>query len=109
MSFTSIGIDASNIRHGGGRTHLVELLIAADLHRNGFSEVFVWGSKDTLGKLPNYSWLKKMWTPALEGGLLRRILWQRFSLGKAAHATHCNVLFVPIDNIQIVGYSPKEI
>lgn len=90
-----IGIDATNIRHGGGRTHLIELLRAADPIRDGFSEVYVWGSKETLQKLPQYSWLKKEWLPVLDGNLIRRTLWQKFFLGKAAQSLNCNVLFVP--------------
>ena len=90
-----IGIDATNIRRGGGRTHLIEFLNAADPIRDNFSEVCVWGSKETLQKLPNHHWLKKKWSPALDGNLIRRTLWQKFSLGRAAKKMNCNVLFVP--------------
>lgn len=95
MSSLVVGIDAANIRRGGGRTHLIELLNAADPIRDGFSEVCVWGSQETLQKLPQKSWLKKEWSPALEGSLIRRTLWQKFSLGKAARNLNCDVLFVP--------------
>lgn len=90
-----VGIDAVNIRHGGGRTHLIELLNSADPARDGFSEVCVWGSRETLQKLPQYSWLKKEWSPALDGNLIRRTLWQIFSLGRAARNFKCDILFVP--------------
>jgi len=90
-----IGIDASNIRGGGGRTHLIELLNAADPVRHNFSEVYVWGSRETLLKLPNYSWLKKRWSPALDGNLLSRTFWQKFSLATVARKAGCNILFVP--------------
>jgi len=90
-----IGIDAANIRHGGGRTHLIELLQAADPIRDGFLEVYVWGSEETLSKLPKYHWLKKEFTSALGGSLFRRILWQKFFLGKALRDLNCDVLFVP--------------
>jgi glycosyltransferase involved in cell wall biosynthesis len=90
-----IGIDATNIRRGGGRTHLIELLSAADPVRDSFSEVVVWASKETLLKLPNYPWLTKQWSPALDGNLIRRIFWQKFSLAKFARKADCNVLFVP--------------
>jgi len=42
-------IDASNIRPGGGVTHLVELLRAADRLAYGFSQVIVWGGQATSG------------------------------------------------------------
>jgi glycosyltransferase involved in cell wall biosynthesis len=90
-----IGIDASNIRGGGGRTHLIELLSAADPIRNSFSEIVVWGSKETLLNLPNHSWLKKEWRPALDRNLFRRTFWQKFSLAKVAKKAGCDVLLIP--------------
>jgi hypothetical protein len=36
-----LGIDASNIREGGGVTHLVELLRSVDPLVHGFSQVVV--------------------------------------------------------------------
>ena len=90
-----IGVDAANIRAGGGRTHLIELLSAADPVRDGFDEVIVWGAQDTLDKLPKTKWLKKIWVPSLEFGLLRRALWQKYSLGVEAQQKGCSVLFVP--------------
>lgn len=95
MNHLIIGVDATNIRRGGGRTHMTELLNAADPVRDGFAEVFVWGSKETLHKFPQHAWLKKKWLPALDGNLIRRTLWQKFSLGKAARSLNCDVLFVP--------------
>jgi len=90
-----LGIDATNIRHGGGRTHLSELLAAASPLQSGFSGVCVWGSKNTLEKLPIQPWLQKIWIPELDGGLLSRILWQKFSLGREARKIGCAVLFAP--------------
>jgi hypothetical protein len=47
-----VGIDASNIRSGGGVTHLKELLAAAEPNRQGVQHVIVWGGRATLGQLP---------------------------------------------------------
>lgn len=105
MSQLVVGIDAVNLRRGGGRTHLIELLNAADPIRDGFSEVYVWGSVETLQKLPEYSWLKKKWSPALDGNLVRRTLWQKFSLGRAARYLKCDVLFVPGGSFS-TGFGP---
>jgi len=90
-----VGIDATNLRQGGGRTHLVELLRAAIPEAHGISRVVVWGSKDTLARLDARPWLEKVNPSALERGLLSRSLWQRFCLSKAAHGSDCDVLFVP--------------
>ena len=90
-----LGIDITNLRGGGGVTHIIELLTAANPFAHGFSKIIVWGGSQTLNKLPQREWLKKVNPPALDKGLLARSLWQRFSLSAAAHAENCDVLFVP--------------
>lgn len=89
-----IGIDASNIRTGGGVTHLVELLAAAEPIKNSFDSIVVWASKTTLARLQPRPWLIQRSDPVLEGHYLRRALWQR-GVGELAKAEGCDVLFVP--------------
>ena len=74
-------IDASNIRGGGGVTHLVELLRAANPAVHGFDQVVVWASQATLARLEDRPWLVKRTDPLLESHYLRRALWQRNRLG----------------------------
>ena len=95
MNEFRIGIDASNLRRGGGRTHLIELLSAADKTRDRFGSIVVWGSRETLGLLVDKPWLTKEWVPALEKTLLPQILWQLFSLNRAARLANCGILLVP--------------
>jgi glycosyltransferase involved in cell wall biosynthesis len=90
-----VGIDATNLRSGGGVTHLIELLAVIEPEKHGIYKVMVWGGAQTLAKLPERSWLEKINPCALNRGLLRRIWWQRFSLSRAAFTAGCNVLFVP--------------
>lgn len=90
-----LGIDAFNIRAGGGVTHLVELLRAAEPDDHGFSKVIVWGNIATLAKIDDRSWLLKVRAPLLERGLPSRVYWQRFRLRKLAVEAGCNILFVP--------------
>ena len=90
-----VGIDASNLQAGGGRTYLIELLKAARPFDHQFSRVVVWAGDDTLDLLEDRSWLVKRNPVALNAGLARRLLWQRFCLPKAAHVEECDVLFVP--------------
>lgn len=90
-----LGIDASNIRRGGGVTHLVELLGAADPAKHGFDEVIVWSGAATLAAIKDRPWLRKIHVPVLDGGLLARSLWQRNQLSDCARQTACDVLFVP--------------
>ena len=90
-----VGIDASNLRAGGGITHLVEVLRVADPVSQGFSEVIVWGAAATLEKIPDRPWLTKRPQARLAGGLLQRTIWQRTQLSQLARQAHCDVLWVP--------------
>jgi glycosyltransferase involved in cell wall biosynthesis len=90
-----LGIDASNLRQGGGVTHLYELLRAAQPAEHGFSQVILWGGRSTLAQVEQRPWLVKASLPVLERPLWRRALWQRFELSRLARAAACNVLFVP--------------
>jgi glycosyltransferase involved in cell wall biosynthesis len=92
-----LGIDASNIRAGGGVTHIRELLAAASPHDYGFDRVIVWSGKNTLDCLPDASWLDKQHVAALDGNQIGRLLWQRFTLPRLA-AESCTLLFIPGGN-----------
>ncbi len=90
-----IGIDAANIRGGGGVTHLAELLRAVKPLSWGIERLIVWGSTSTLNALDNQSWLVKSSPEALNKGLLYRTLWQRFRLSQVAQTEGCHLLFIP--------------
>lgn len=91
----TIGIDASNLRLGGGITHLVELLRAAVPESYGVDRVVVWGGQHILDELDNQVWLHKSNPSALDKGLLQRIYWQQYYLSQAARDAGCHILFVP--------------
>jgi hypothetical protein len=91
----TIGVDASNLNFGGGLTHILELLAAAQPEKNGIERVVVWGRTDTLNRLEDRSWLVKCTPTALGKGLLQRTLWQIYRLSQAARDEGCDVLFVP--------------
>lgn len=90
-----LGIDASNIRHGGGLTHLSQLLAAADPHAAGIDRVTVWASRATADALPQRPWLFKRSEPWMETGLVRRIIGQQFELPSKLAAEGCDVIFFP--------------
>lgn len=91
----TLGIDASNLLQGGGRTHLVEMLAAADPEAAGFGRVVVWGRAETLALLDARPWLECRAESTLEGGLAVRARWQRTRLSAAATDLGCDLLFVP--------------
>lgn len=90
-----VGIDASNIRAGGGVTHLVELLKAADPQAHRFLKVVIWGGQTTLSQIEERPWLEKCHLPELDRNLFFRTLWQCFKLSCLARESGCNVLLVP--------------
>lgn len=90
-----LGVDASNLRAGGGVTHLVELLQAADPLRYGFSQVIVWSGQATLNRIEERPWLLKSYQSLLERSLPYRAFWQHFRLSRLARMTNCDLLFVP--------------
>ena len=54
-----IGIDATNLRQGGGLLQIIELLSAAEPKKHKFDTIIIWAGSVTLEKLPNRSWLIK--------------------------------------------------
>ena len=90
-----IGIDASNIRHGGGITHLSQLLEHAKPSLSSFCKVIVWSNQNTLSKLPDKTWLVKSTNRLLNGNFLQRTYWQIFKLRRDLTNLNCDILFVP--------------
>jgi glycosyltransferase involved in cell wall biosynthesis len=100
-----LGIDASNLGPGGSMTHLTNLLAVARPAEHGIERVVVWGGSAKLARLPEQPWLEKVAVPALDGGLVSRLLWQRFRLPALARE-RCDVLFVPGGNARPGGFHP---
>lgn len=85
-------IDASNLRAGGGLTHLLSLLGAAAPERHGITSVDVWSGRSTLDRLPSRPWLTARHHPALDRSLPERLLWQRVELPRRVDR---GLLFAP--------------
>lgn len=90
-----LGIDATNIRQGGGITHLSQLLQAGDPIAAGISRVTVLANQATAAALPVRPWLSKVSSPWMDALLPKRMLWQQFELPRAIKAAGCDVLFSP--------------
>lgn len=89
-----VGIDASNLRQGGGITHLVQLLEAAAPEASGIGNVRVWGARQLLDRLPDRRWLMKIHQPVLEGNGMSRAWWQQVRLARLGHRS-VDLLFSP--------------
>lgn len=90
-----IGIDASNLRGGGGVTHLTELLHSADPLAHNFTKIIVWGGTETLDRINNRPWLEKSHHKLLDKGIFSRTFWQSYILSRKAQASGCDILFIP--------------
>jgi glycosyltransferase involved in cell wall biosynthesis len=90
-----IAIDASNIRSGGGVTHLVELLRAADPLPQGITGFVIWACATTLARIEDRPWIEKRTDPVLERNYIRRAIWQRTQLGRLAADAGADLMFVP--------------
>ena len=94
-SLLTIGIDATNLRLGGGITHLSELLLAADPKRDGFIRIVVWGGAKTLSQLPQKPWLSCVDCDFWQANLFLRVFMQVFLLSRLAKKAGCDLLFIP--------------
>ena len=90
-----LGIDATNIRQGGGITHLSQLLQAGDPLVEGIDRVTVLVNQAAATALPVRPWLFKVSLPWMDASLPRRMLGQQFQLPYALKAAGCEVLFSP--------------
>lgn len=90
-----VGIDASNLREGGGVTHLREILRSITPHSYDYKQVIVWGGSTTLERLEERPWLHKIREPLLDQSLPYRLYWQRFVLKHELQREDCDILFAP--------------
>ena len=90
-----IGIDASNIRSGGGNIHLKKILSINDPKIYGFDKVVVWGSYSTLKMLRDRPWLKKNHKNIFEKNNVIRTIWQLLFFKKYVYLEKCDLVFIP--------------
>ncbi len=91
---TRLGIDGSNIRQGGGVTHLSSLLTCVKPERYGFETVVLWAGRDILDLIPDSPWLEKSHQADLDKGLRSRLYWQKFQFPTLAEKS-CDLVFAP--------------
>lgn len=100
-----LGIDASNIRTGGGLTHLVEILTNIDAENLGFSKIVVWSSKRTLSVIPDKEYIIKKSNLLISFSSLTTFLWQLFYMAHAAKKEACDLVFAPGGTF-VSGFKP---
>ena len=90
-----IGVDATNIRSGGGLTHLVELLNETRPDKYNISKIIIWSGSKTLDAICDKPWLIKRTSSLLNKNILFRTFFQKFYLTKEVKRECCDILFVP--------------
>jgi glycosyltransferase involved in cell wall biosynthesis len=69
-------IDASNLRDGGGITHISEILNNVTDENILFKKVYIFSNTNTLTKIKDRDWLIKKTHPYLQKSLLCIVLWK---------------------------------
>jgi glycosyltransferase involved in cell wall biosynthesis len=100
-----VAIDASNLRQGGGQTHLAKLLSVASPYDHEIRSVMVWGESATLDLLPQRQWLDKRLVSHRINVLPVRYNWQAVTLRRELARNHCDLLFAPGGNVPS-GFRP---
>jgi len=91
-----LGINAFNIRFGGGVTHLVELLNCDSTLLNQFTKVVVWAPNETLIQLKDKKWLKKINSPYLNNkNIFSKLYWIFFKSNSEFNNEKIDILFIP--------------
>ena len=102
----NLAIDASNIRQGGGVTHLTQLLKSVDIEKYNVSRVFVWASKGTASRYPERSWLTVLSPSWVDANPIIRFLCQFFLFHFYAKKNKCDVVFSPGGTISFIKILP---
>jgi glycosyltransferase involved in cell wall biosynthesis len=90
-----LAIDASNIRQGGGVTHLSQLLNVANPQQHGIKHISIWTCESTAVKLPKQAWLTVIVPEWSNHGLIKRLIRQHLFLRSEIAKRGCNILFSP--------------
>ncbi|MDB0067684.1 hypothetical protein N9E77_03880 [Candidatus Pelagibacter sp.] len=90
-----IGIDASNVKSGGGHTHLLNLLNESNPKLHNFNLIVVWCNNSNYHKIPKRKWILKK--KIFDGNInnFKMFIWQFFFLSAHAKKIGCNVVLFP--------------
>lgn len=101
-----LGIDATNIRQGGGVTHLVQLLSAASPQEQGISKITIWCGPKIAALFPEQPWLDIRSGAWMEGGSLKRFFFQHLFLSLEMRSVGCEVAFYPGSTLPLISLLP---
>ena len=88
----TLGIDASNIKMGGGITHIVNLINNMSL-KYPYEKLILWCNKDVADLIHDKKCIEKKVLPVFSGNILSRFIWQIFNLPIAVRKNKVSILF----------------
>ena len=103
-----VGIDASRNRSGGAIIHIKGILTGFVFDLSDISQVHLWSYRALLDDIPDFTWLVKHCSSALDGNIFRQIIWQRFALPKELAENKCSVL-LSTDAGTVCRFSPSVV
>ncbi|MCT1523552.1 glycosyltransferase family 4 protein [Sphingobacterium hotanense] len=89
-----IGIDATNLNLGGGRSHILNIVEKFNPSKHNIERITIYGTQDLLDSLPSFPWLDKKTFKLLNKGLMLRYVWLLF-FSKSIFKVDCDILFSP--------------
>jgi glycosyltransferase involved in cell wall biosynthesis len=101
-----LGIDATNIRQGGGVTHLVQLLSAASPQEQGISKITVWCGPKIKPLFPKQPWLNIRSGTWMKGGKIKRFFFQHLFLSLEMRSVGCEIAFFPGSTLPLISLLP---
>jgi glycosyltransferase involved in cell wall biosynthesis len=104
-----LGIDATNLRSGGGFNHLVQLFTACPLKPPGVLKVILWGNPKIAAALPQYEWLDIKKPIAATKSIFFRIFWQQVVLPRELKKNKCHILFSPGGSAPLLPGTPTMV
>jgi len=90
-----VGIDASNIRAGGGLTHLSCLLHSFVVSNHSINRLIVFAGKKTISQIGKHPDVSLTHISILDLNLIFRMIWQRWFLHSEVLKNQCDVLLSP--------------
>lgn len=101
-----VGIDATNIRQGGGVTHLVQLLSAASPQEQGISKITIWCNPKISQLLPKQVWINIRSDHWFTGSSIKRFIFQHLFLSFQMRREGCAIAFFPGSTLPLISLLP---
>jgi len=90
-----IVIDATNLRDGGGITHLTQILNNSKLNQTFFQEITILGSAYILSQIQDKPYIRKVQKKIFEKNYLIRVLWLLLKFDSFLRNGKTDLLFAP--------------